>query len=154
MIRNYLTLTLILATCSLIGCKSNRLRTKPPTAQVTGVRLVEHTTTGSRLEVLLQLGNPNDFGLPLTRSDFSFRVAGGDSFTFNDQPHRSIPAKGTQLVRLPVALANPSSIVGAAFVVEGSVTYEPPGEIRKLLTESSVPLPSVGFRGEGVVTQP
>ena len=130
-----------------------------PKAQVAAVRLTEHTGEGMRIEITVELTNKCDVALPLVASDYTVGLGGRRSVAFTNAPNRTLPAGGTQTVTLPavVAIAQAGTgdsvdglgAAGAPVTIAGSITYEPPGEIRLLLTESKVPLPSVSFRYSG-----
>jgi len=62
----------------------------------------------------------------------------------------TIPANGVQTVTLPAALAT-DTVEAGDYQVRGTLVYEPPGEIRKLLTEYGVPLPSASFKAQGAL---
>lgn len=121
-----------------------------PAASVTGVRLVEQTEEGALLEITIGVENPNDVALPLSAASFSVDVAGA-SGTFTGKPNRTLPAGGSQTVTLNAALATTASVSGAAVSVRGTITYVPPGEIRQLMTETYIPLPSAPFTYGGSV---
>ena len=95
------------------------------------------------MRVTVELQNPNNVPLPLRRAQYTVEVAGAEPFSFRDQPARTLPASGRQTVEL--AAVFPGDATGATCHVSGWITYEPPGEIRKLLTESGIPLPNADF---------
>ncbi|MEX0774405.1 MAG: hypothetical protein WD042_01700 [Phycisphaeraceae bacterium] len=121
-----------------------------PLVKIDAVRLVEQTEQGARVEVDLLLENPNDVAIPLKYTSYSVRVAPGGTYRYGDESNRTLPAKGTQMLTLPAAFATGgASLSGARFKVDGDMTYEPPGVLRKALTDSGIPLPSVGFSRAG-----
>ena len=123
-----------------------------PRAQVKAVRLIEQTNEGARVEVVVTLKNANDVPLPLVASACSMSVAGRSPYRSATDPNAVLPAASTQEIVIPLAFATPepeSAVTDAAYSISGSVTYEPPGQMRKLLTESGVPLPQVLFSGTG-----
>lgn len=140
-----------------------------PAASVKSATLANQAGDASRVEVLLELANESPAPLPLVQCDYTISVAGVGSFSFSDKPNRTLPGKprdpgattpgavgaagdGTQRLTLPAAFsAGGQSVKGAAYQVTGSVTYDPPGEMRKLLTESYIPLPSIPFSGSGTI---
>ena len=140
-----------------------------PVATVKSAALANQVGEASRVEVLLELANESATPLPLVQCDYTISVAGVGSFTFSDKPNRTLPGRprdpgattpgavgaagdGTQLLILPAAFAAAGqSVKGAAYQVTGSVTYDPPGEMRKLLTESYIPLPAAQFSGGGTI---
>ncbi len=132
----------------------------PPSASVEHVRVIDQSAQGSRLEVLVRMENPNVVALPLPSATFTLTLQGIGTFSFTDTPHVTLPAKrtdgefgpGVQFLKLPAAVAtNGKDTHGAGYRVNGSIIYEPPGEIRKLLTESRVPLPTMNFSKSGTV---
>lgn len=124
----------------------------PPTVKVIGLTLGEQTGVGTRLHVIVQLENPNDFSLSLVKSRYTFDVGAAGTGGSIDKPNRTLPANGRQTVQLPVAVpVTADAIRGATWRTGGSIIYEPPGEFRRLLTESGFALPAVQFAGEGVV---
>ncbi|MCE9590511.1 MAG: hypothetical protein K8S99_08310 [Planctomycetes bacterium] len=135
------------------GCQKNKTKAEKedvhdPTIRLLSARLAAATDHGARIEVLVELENPNRVALPLIESQYTLTVGGSPSLHGEDCPNRTLPAGGKQIVMIPVAV--PAAVAaGAAYSVEGSVSYEPPGEMRRLFTESKIPLPSVGFSGSG-----
>lgn len=133
---------------ALGGCSNFRMYDSP-TASVLGVKLVKQTDQAARVEVTVALENPNDVPLPLIKSSYTVEVA-GQSYSATDVPARTLPARGRQEVTIPAVVAvSGGAARGSSYRVDGSVTYEPPGEIRKLMTDSYIPLPSVGFAQSG-----
>ena len=64
----------------------------------------------------------------------------------------TLPAGGRQTVPLVASFAaDGQDLKGRACTVTGTISYRPPGQLRKVLTESYVPLPSVTFREQGVL---
>lgn len=144
---------------AIAGCH-NTEKIVTPSAQVLGVTLVEQTKYGARLDIIVGLANPNFTALPLVESDYAITIDGVGSYKFSDRPHRTLPAGlesggsrlGLQKLRLPVAIDyEGGDLSGTAFKVHGAVFYEPPGEVRKLLTESNIALPKAEFLGTGQV---
>lgn len=131
------------------GCASNL---KQVSARVDSVRIDEQTDEGVRVLVTVVAENPNDVALPIVRARYAVELPGTDAepFRFTDLPAVTVPANGVQTVTLPAALAlSGANAVGAGYKVSGSLVYEPPGEIRKLMTEYGVPLPSASFKQQG-----
>ncbi len=132
----------------------------PPSASVESVRVIDQTAEGSRLEVLIRMENPNLVSLPLPSVNFTLTLKDVGTFAFTDTPHITLPAKrndgeygpGIQFLKLPAAIATQGKDShGAAYQVSGAIVYEPPGEIRRLMTESNVPLPTMNFSQAGTV---
>ncbi len=131
------------------GCTSNL---KPVSARVDSVRIDEQTAEGVRVLVTVVAENPNDVPLPVVRAKYEVDLAGAEPFKFTDLPAVSVPANGVQTVTLPAALAKGGGdAAGTSYRVSGGLIYEPPGEIRKLMTEYGIPLPSASFKDEGTL---
>ncbi len=131
-----------------------------PGARVLGVEVTQQSPQGVRLDVVVELENPSDEPLPLVESEYTLTIDSVGEFESADRPHRTMPTArrgdngepGRQVIRLPVAYAMPGhSPLGMTYRVEGSVSYRPPGEIRALLSEAKLPLPTVTFNGSGLV---
>ncbi len=147
MARMIMVLTCVLA--ALGGCSSNL---RQVTARVDSVRVDEKTDEGVRVLVTVVAENPNDIPLPVVRAEYEVDMPDRETFSFTDLPGTTVPAKGKQVFTFPAAFARVESGNDAdAYRVSGQLTYEPPGEIRKLLTDYSVPLPSAGFKSKGTL---
>jgi LEA14-like dessication related protein len=132
-----------------LGCSSQPSFQKP-TVEVTGIRVDQTTPQGVRLIATLKLENPNDLPLSLKDSRYTIRIEGVGSFSDSEQSERTLPAKGSQTVELPAAIATQGgAAAGGAYSVTGRVNYEPPGAWRQILNDLSYPLPSVGFQSSG-----
>jgi len=157
MIRQWLTVCVMtVAAALLLGCTvlppapvPDFRRVESPTAEVTGIAVTDRSNDGARVEVMVLVTNDNDFPLPLTASRYRVTVAGVGDFAFDDHPHVTLPANSSQPVTLPAAFAMSPDAGGGAVQVAGTFTYEPPGQFRKAMTDSGIPLPKVGFDGSG-----
>lgn len=142
------------------GCQVD-LPVTAPTATVRRVLLTQRTAEGVRLEVDLELANTNTVPLGVVSGRYALQLEGIGGYEGHETLHYTIPKPpdaagahqaGYQHVRLPLAFPfGPGQVVDTPYEVHGWVTYEPPGEIRQLLTESGVPLPSVPFSGSGQI---
>jgi LEA14-like dessication related protein len=146
-----MVIAIVCVTALLGGCSANL---RQVSTRVDSVRVDELTDQGVRVLVTLVAENPNNIPLPIVKAKYKVTLAGisggGGEFTFTDLPKATLPAHGTQTITLPAAFAlNGGNAVGVSYKVAGQLTYEPPGEIRKLLTEYNVPLPSASFKDEG-----
>ncbi len=135
------------------GCSANL---RQVTTRVDSVRIDEQTDQGVRVLVTVVAENPNDIPLPIVKAKYRVSLAGlsggGNEFAFIDLPKATLPAHGTQTITLPAAFAlNSENAANLSYQVAGQLTYEPPGEIRKLLTEYNVPLPSASFKDDGAL---
>jgi hypothetical protein len=145
---------LLAAAVACGGCTSSIIA---PTAKVTSITLADQSAQGARVQVTVELKNENTVPLPLVRCDYTVSLAGVGSFTFSENPNKAIPARrtdinagpATQVVTLIAAFATAGEVKGRDCRVDGSITYETPGEIRKIMTETSLPLPAMPFSGGG-----
>lgn len=119
----------------------------PPSAEVVDVTVTGQSDEAVQLALLLEMRNPNDIDLPLRRSRASVSLGGLPTVSVNDRPPVTIPAKGENRFTLVTAIPTPAgfAVQGQSARVSGRLTFEPPGEIRGVLTETGVPLPTVGF---------
>lgn len=137
-------IALLVAMMFCIGCAG----VSKPSARVNQAVVAEQTAEGARLELVLVLDNPNDVPLPIRETRYRVEIDGvADGFEFTDKTAATMPAGDTQTLTLPSAFAGDLS--DRAYQVSGAVVYETPGEFRRLLTDSGVPLPSVSFSARG-----
>ena len=147
--RAQVSIIVTLALLPLSACSIPRLPATP-TATVRNVSLVKQTDQGAKIEAVVLLSNPNATPLPLVEYRYSLKVDGGGSFEGADQVHRTLPASARQAVHLPAAFATEGmDLRGASYTIDGSISYRPPGQLRKLMTESKIPLPCVHFQANG-----
>lgn len=155
--RHSVFILLCIAMTTLAGCRVRdgirRVRDmQSPLVEVVAVRVAERTSEGARLEVHVRLDNPNAEILPLMAASYRVSVDGVSAASASNKPNRTLPASGSQMLILPIALATDAGIAsGTPVRTSGSITYNPPGEIRMLMTESKVPLPVATFSYEGVI---
>lgn len=150
--RNFCSLGLMLMSMLLPlgGCASVWQSVEEPGIAVEKVQLTQRTQEGVRVEVTVRLSNPNEIALPLVYASYGVELDGLGRFELGDQTNRTLPAKGSQVVVLPAAFALPEgSSDTQGYSVWGSVEYVPPGQLRRVLTESGVPLPSASFSEQG-----
>lgn len=162
--KTLLTACLVACAFACAGCGSKsktKIKVITPTASAATVSIVEQTGEGARLLVSLELTNPNAIALPLHKAVYTVTVAGvaagaggaggaGGAVTMEDVTSLTLPANGTQKLKYPLAIVTDGQgLAGASYTVSGTVEYEPPGEVRKLLTESGVSLPKIRFSGAG-----
>ena len=126
-----------------------------PQTLVGEARVTEASAEGAAVAVPVSLSNPRGVPLPIREARFTMRVDAADAAPFHvtQQLAATLPAEGGQTVTLrsAFAVADGASLEGAPYVIEGTIVYEPPGEIRRLLTDSGLPLPSVRFAGQGTL---
>jgi hypothetical protein len=116
-----------------------------PDVSVTGVELVSLSDEGASAAIELDLNSGAEVALPLTLARYTVEL-NGQQYRGDVEPNAVLPAGRSLTVRLPAAV---SGAPGDRYSVRGRVEYEPPGQVRKVLTDLGVPLPSTGFSGEG-----
>lgn len=144
-------LGMILCVLAEAGCQTGP-KIQPPTAGVARVELIEQTPQGVRLQLVIVMENPNQIPLPLEASQYTVVLNGQQTFSYTDRPKRTIPAGGRQVLELPAVFKiGGRKLSGSVYTVTGTVSYRPPGQFQRFLTESGLPLPSVEYRASGTV---
>ena len=148
-----LLVPVLLVGAALVGCNTfTEGVVQRPTGEVLGVRIVEQTADGVRVEATLEVTNPNPVELPIEDASVSFTLADGKRFVSQVAPAVSLPPGGAQ--RFTVAAAVPKNrsgdtMIGSPYRLRTTLHYRPPGELRDILTESGVGLPSITIGGDG-----
>lgn len=125
-------------------------RVEPPMVDVMRVALAEQSEEGVVVHAMIRVQNPNDVPLPLVASEYTVLLDPNHSFTFDDKLQQMLAAKGIQELRLSAAFATKGQAVAeATYHIRGLVRYEPPGQIRRILTDSGIPLPAVAYSETG-----
>ena len=136
--------SLMMALLLLVGCVG------APSAKVTEVLVEEQTDQGTRLVVIVELTNPNQTPLPMPKAHYWVKV-GDETFDFQTIPLATLPGQGTQTLQFPAALTAGRSLSGQPYRVWGRISYEPPGDVRRLLVDYRMPLPAVDFSQRGTL---
>ena len=153
------TVLLTLACCVLLptGCTTlTEGVVKRPTGEVLGVRVVDKTQAGVRVEATVRVTNPNPVELPVEEASVSFRLGErGRSFEAPVQPAVSLPPNGAQTFTVAAAVPLPGRTVAAGLPYRFQTTlhYRPPGELREIMTESGIGLPSLTVGGNGRLSE-
>jgi len=116
-----------------------------PTAEVEALELTAASPAATTGNLIVKLTNPNDAPLPLPMAQYTVTL-GGTTYSTDTVPNATLPALGEQRIVLPVVFTEPAN---TSFDARGSVTYIPPGEIRALLSDIGIPLPTASFNGSG-----
>jgi len=139
----------VIAAGLLGGCSSNRnvvgAWMATPTAEVEALELTAVSPAATTGNLIVKLTNPNDTPLPLPMARYAVTL-GETTYRTDTVPNAALPALGAQRVVLPVVFDGGA---GEAFTATGSIAYVPPGEIRVLMADLGIPLPTVNFRGSG-----
>ncbi|HAI13188.1 MAG TPA: hypothetical protein DCM28_15880 [Phycisphaerales bacterium] len=141
-------------TLAQIGCKAvdkfKEPALSPIVVESAQVKLVKQSDEAAQFEVILTITNPNTTPLPLVESTLMLDIDGHGTASTNYLLHRTAPALLSQTVIIPVVIVTSEQVsAGTSWSTKGSITYQPPGEFRKLLTDSNVPLPSAAFDLQG-----
>ncbi|MEM1213400.1 MAG: hypothetical protein AAGI68_14020 [Planctomycetota bacterium] len=148
-------LLVIIATAILPACRSGTdgvVSTaaddvlRRPSATVTGAYVTATGPEAASVDIVLALKNPQAVELPVRFGDLRLRTDAGATPTIETRPQVTMPPGGVATVTLQgVARHDGQGLVGQPLNVNGSLTYEPPGELRQILTDTGVPLPTIGF---------
>jgi len=139
---------LMLTGLGLGGC----LGTPSPRAEVVGVDVADVSGDGTRVIVRVAVTNESDEELPLPKAEYTVSVEGVETFSYTAVPTTVVPIGegSTSMMELPAAFAG-GDLTGREYRVSGSLTYTPPGDLRRLATDYRVPLPITLFSGRGVL---
>lgn len=142
---------ILLLPVALLGCRG----VSQPQTRVLDVAVSEQTAQGARIEMTVAVENRSDVPLPVRSARYEVQVEELGSFAFRELPAVTLPPNGTQTFTLAAAFADgQTSLAGRRYDVTGRLAYEPPGEVRSLLTEYGVPLPAVSFDAQGRLESP
>lgn len=122
-----------------------------PTAALVSASQTARSDEGSRLVAAVDVTNPNQVALPVIEVFYTVKVDGVGEFSFTQTGDSTLYKGGTQRLLLPSAFKTTKDLSGATYSVDGWLSYQPPGEVRKLLTDTGWPLPRVWFSGSGRV---
>lgn len=148
-----ISIVMLAAASAMVGgCSTNRsvigAWIAPPTAEVETLELTAVSPAATTGNLIVKLTNPNDTPLPLPLARYTVTL-GETTYRTDTVPNAALPALGEQRVVVPVVFDGPA---GKAYTASGAITYVPPGEIRVLMTDLGIPLPTVSFRGSGEAT--
>ncbi len=133
-------LTKLALAAALGGCAAN------PEVRAVSARQDGSTAEGSTVKVLLDLTNPNDAPVELTRWDYAFVVADRTAYTGEWIASLTLPPKSTMQAELPAFL--PASFGDASAVewrIGGNLGYRATGKLDKLLYQLGVNRLNAGF---------
>ena len=138
----------------LTGCKAYDAFKEPALSPIkiekADIQLVSQSAEAAKFDVTLTVSNPNKTPLPLVSSSMNLAVTGHGGANANSFHHRTVPANGTQTVTISIIILTTEQVTAqTAYTVKGELRYQPPGEFRKLLTDSKVPLPAAAFNFQG-----
>lgn len=127
----------------------------PPTLAVADVRLGEQTSEGMVIDFTLDADNSNAEALPLQSVRYTLYLNGEAVFTGYRSPEATLRRFGTQQISIPAVVAlgsQRSRPTGRAeYRLEGTLEYLTPGEISRVLYDSEIQRPTVGFDQQGQI---
>ncbi len=145
---------LFLAVCQTTGCSGYRA----PTIVVGDALLVERTNEGIRLDIPLDLTNPNDESLELLRFTYEASIDGRDVYDGKRAAEATLASGASKRVILPVVVRfdragfSPAEAPrDSAWSIRGNLHYVTPGQIAEILLDTGVRKPQTGFSGDGRV---
>ena len=131
--------TLALA-AALGGCAAN------PEVRAVSARQEGGTGEGSTVKVLLELTNPNDAPVELTRWDYTFSVSDRSAYSGEWIASLTLPPNSTTRAELPAFLpASFGDASSASWRIGGSLGYRATGKLDKLLYQLGVNRLTAGF---------
>jgi hypothetical protein len=138
----------------LAGCMGYR----PPSIAVGEAVLVEETAEALRLDVALDLANPNEEPLELLQFEYVFSIGGSSVFRAKQSAEATLSASGSKRLLLPAVVpldrapwpagARPAE---ADWSIRGSLLYVTPGALAEALLDTGVRKPRARFGGTGRV---
>lgn len=141
-------LMLFVAAGSAGGCEGIRLLPKvyaAPEAVVRQVQLTERSAEGTAVRIVLDVTNPNDEQLPMKIARYRLTL-GGQTYVGNTPANAISPAEGTVTFTLPAAVP---TTAGTDYKLTGQIEFQPPGQLRDLITDFGVPLPTIALNSTG-----
>lgn len=136
----------LLLVAALAGCRF----VQRPDVELLETAVTERTDEGGRLEMALRLSNPNAVVLPVPMVRYRVTVEDVGTFSVVDDPAVALPPGEEQVVTLAAAfVGNGDAWAGRRFEARGAFSYQPPGQLRVLLSQYRIPLPVTPFVFEG-----
>lgn len=138
-----------LAAALFTGCS----RYKHPGLSVAEVKMTEETASGYVLEFVLDTRNDNPEPLPLREVRYSLTLEGREVFSGVRSAQATLRRFGTQRISLPAAVplepgaTPPRGVV--RYGLDGELSYVTPGQIARILFDTRVRRPRVGFHERG-----
>jgi LEA14-like dessication related protein len=120
------------ALIALGGCSSLPRDIVAPRVQMIGLSVIDASGTEQRFRVTLRLQNPNAVAIPIESLRFSARLAGQGVLMGDSAAPVTLPARGTETVRVEVRTDLVSSLSSLLAVVRGpedALPYEINGDL-------------------------
>lgn len=133
------------------GCADPR----PPRLSVIDAAVTQRTPDGTVITFDLIGENPNAEPLPLDEVRYSLSLEGREVFSGTRHAQATLPARGVQRVRLPVAVPSGEFVVPdlgqSRYRLSGSLVYRIPGSIAEVFFDAGLRRPSTGFSESGTL---
>jgi len=139
-----------LCACSIIKVPEWPPPITAPTSVVQRVALVDASDQAARYDITVEIFNPNTFEMSLTHVTYALTVD-GQTYRTETLPNTTLSAGRVVLVTLPAVIEGGAAGGGGSFTTSGTFQMRPPGEIRTLMYEMGIPLPTTSFSGRGGV---
>lgn len=144
----------LLAWGGLAGCSMYR----PPSVAVGEAMLVDETDEALRLDITLDLTNPNNEPLELIRFEYSVSIDGVSVYRAKRAAEATLSASGGKRLTLPAVVrfdrvpwgesARPQEV---GWSIRGSLLYITPGALAEALLDTGVRKPRTRLAGSGRV---
>lgn len=118
---------------SVTACSSIPSRIAPPRVELVSLTLLEANVDHQRFAAELAVRNPNAFDIPIDGIDFSARLSGQGVLIGESAEATTLPAGGTERMRVEVTTELVSSLASMLAVVQGpdnAIPYELNGALR------------------------
>jgi LEA14-like dessication related protein len=141
---------------ALAGCAGFRA----PRIEVLDATVVEVTDEAMRVDIALDLSNPNAEPLELREITYAFTIDGTRTFSGKRSAQATLPSTGTNRLNIPAVVrwdrtgweeTRPDT---SNWSVNGSVVYLVPSPLAEILLDINVRKPRAPFRGTGTVALP
>ncbi|MCP3905509.1 MAG: hypothetical protein GY715_17930 [Planctomycetes bacterium] len=141
---------------ALAGCEGLRA----PSVEVLDAKVVEVTDEAMRVDIALDLRNPNAEPLELKEFTYSFNVNGNRMFQGKRSAHATLSRTGAKRLNIPAVIrfdragwteTRPKEVTWS---VNGSLVYLTPGALAEILLDINVRKPRAPLRGRGTVAIP
>jgi len=145
---------------TLAGALSGCTGFRAPRIEVLGAKVVEVTDEAIRVDIALDLINPNAEPLELREITYSFTIDGTRTFQGKRSAQATLPSTGANRLNIPAVVrfdragwetTRPDE---ASWSVTGSLVYLAPGALAEILLDINVRTPKAPFRGTGTVALP
>lgn len=138
------------------GCSSFQA----PSVTFHDIRLVDQSEDAGRVDIVLEVYNPNPEPLPLYMLSYRVALSGGPSYRSYRYAEATVPQKASSLVVVPAIMktsGGPSAFDPAAtyqFQLAGTLSYRAPGQLAQALFDTGFRVPTASFAVAGTYGPP